>query len=326
MRPTGTRKSTSRRLFARAPESSIQASAIGRLGRSTRAVSSRARAVGDRGSDSTRRGRPLGDHVPPVATAARAEIDHVVGGADGLRVVLDDEHRGAHVGELPQVRQEAARVARVQADGRLVEHVEGAGQAAAELRAEAQPLHLAPRERVRGAVEGEVAEADLLRRTPAVAGAPRAAPSRSSASLPSKRHVLTRASALATERAVVCAYVSPNMRTPRGTALRREPGARRRTSRRVPRTPRCVAGPPSTPVPSHASQRPCLVLNENHRGSSSGTPVPQLRARAVRREHLLRVGGARRRPGRTRRPRARAPSPHASARSNVARSRSASLP
>ena len=31
----------------------------------------------------------------------------------------------------------------------------------------------------------------------------------------------------------------------------------------------------STPVPTHASHRPCLVLNENQRGASSGTPVPQ---------------------------------------------------
>ncbi len=162
MRPTGTRKSTSCRLFARAPESSIHASAIGRFGRSTRAVSSSARAVGERGSDEDLRGRPLGDNVTAVAAAARAEIDHVVGRADRLRVVLDDEHRRAHVRQLPQVREQPTRVARVKADRRLVEHVERARQAAAELRAEPKALHLAARERGRRAVEGKVAEAHLL--------------------------------------------------------------------------------------------------------------------------------------------------------------------
>src|SRR5262249_60299679 len=32
---------------------------------------------------------------------------------------------------------------------------------------------------------------------------------------------------------------------------------------------------PSSPVPSQFSHRPCAVLKENQRGSSSGTAVPQ---------------------------------------------------
>ena len=106
----------------------------------------RARRGGARIREHLRR-RSLGHDVAAVATAPGTEIDHVVGGADRLGVVLDDEHRRAHVRELPQVREQAARVARVQADGRLVEHVERARQPAAELRAEAEPLHLAARER-----------------------------------------------------------------------------------------------------------------------------------------------------------------------------------
>src|SRR5580658_9177357 len=50
----------------------------------------------------------------------------------------------------------------MEADRGLVEHVEGTGQPAAELRAQTQSLHLASRQRRRRPVEGEVAEAHLL--------------------------------------------------------------------------------------------------------------------------------------------------------------------
>ena len=53
-------------------------------------------------------------------------------------------------------------VARVQADGRLVEHVADALQVAAELRRQADALRLAARERGRAAVQREVAEAHLF--------------------------------------------------------------------------------------------------------------------------------------------------------------------
>ena len=62
---------------------------------------------------------------------------------------------------LERVEQDRV-VARVQADGRLIEHVADALQVRAELRGEADALRLAARERRRGAVELQVAEADAL--------------------------------------------------------------------------------------------------------------------------------------------------------------------
>ena len=65
----------------------------------------------------------------------------------------------------PSLRQRVeqdAVVARVQADRRLVEHVAHALQVAAELRRQADALRLAARQRGRGAVERQVAEAHLL--------------------------------------------------------------------------------------------------------------------------------------------------------------------
>ena len=59
---------------------------------------------------------------------AEAEIDDVVGDLDHVGVVLDDEHRVALVAELAEDVDQPQVVARVQADRRLVEHVERADE------------------------------------------------------------------------------------------------------------------------------------------------------------------------------------------------------
>ena len=70
---------------------------------------------------------------------------------------------------LPSVAQPLERrdqtvvVALVQADRRLVEDVEDADELRADLGREPQPLRLAARERLRGAVELEIADADVAR-------------------------------------------------------------------------------------------------------------------------------------------------------------------
>ena len=96
-----------------------------------------------------------------VLARARADVDDPVGGADGVFVVLDDDERVAEVLELDEGVDEAAVVALVQADARLVEHVEHAGEAGADLGREADALRLAAGERRRRARQVEVAEADL---------------------------------------------------------------------------------------------------------------------------------------------------------------------
>ena len=103
------------------------------------------------------------DHdVSAAPSTARPHVDDVVGGADGLGVVLDDQHGAAGVHQRAQVVEERLRVARVQTDGRLVEYVERAGETAAELRREPQTLHLAAGEGAGSAIEREVAEPDVV--------------------------------------------------------------------------------------------------------------------------------------------------------------------
>ena len=78
---------------------------------------------------------------------ARAEVDDVVGHADRLFVVLDDDDRVAEIAQPRQRGEQLAVVALMQPDRRLVEHVQHAGQIRADLRGQADALSFAARQR-----------------------------------------------------------------------------------------------------------------------------------------------------------------------------------
>ena len=101
------------------------------------------------------------DDLAAVLAGAGADVDDPVGGADGVLVVLDDDQGVAEVAQAHQRLDEPVVVALVQADRRLVEHVEHADQAGADLRGEPDALRLAAGERAGGAVEAEVVEPDV---------------------------------------------------------------------------------------------------------------------------------------------------------------------
>jgi hypothetical protein len=103
-----------------------------------------------------------------VDARARAHIDHVVGGADRLLVMLDHEHGVAEPAKALKGLEQAVVVLLVEADRGLVEDVEDARQAAADLAGEADPLALAARERAAGAVEMEIVEPDIVQETEAL--------------------------------------------------------------------------------------------------------------------------------------------------------------
>src|SRR4029079_8752110 len=92
---------------------------------------------------------------------ARADVDDPVGAADGVLVVLDDDEGVAEVLEPDQGLDEPLVVALVEPDRRLVEDVEDADQARADLGGQPDALGLAAAERARGPVEGEVVETDV---------------------------------------------------------------------------------------------------------------------------------------------------------------------
>ncbi len=106
-------------------------------------------------------GVPCATTCAAVHAGAGAEVDDVVGAADRVLVVLDDDHRVAEVAQPHQRVEQALVVALVQADRRLVEDVHDADEAGADLAREADALRLAARERLGAAIERQVVEADV---------------------------------------------------------------------------------------------------------------------------------------------------------------------
>ena len=107
------------------------------------------------------RGRALRDDLAAVHAGAGPEVDDVVGLADRLLVVLDDDHRVAEVAQAMQRVEQALVVALVQADRGLVEDVHDADQARADLAREPDALGFAAGQRFGAAVERQVVEADV---------------------------------------------------------------------------------------------------------------------------------------------------------------------
>ncbi len=92
---------------------------------------------------------------------AGADIDDVIGGEDRVLVMLDDDDGVAEVAQAAQRAEQPLIVALVQADRGLVEHIEHAGEAGADLAGEPDALALAARERARGAGERQVFQPDI---------------------------------------------------------------------------------------------------------------------------------------------------------------------
>ena len=121
--------------------------AASRAGASRARESSRARRGTPRQRARVRgdlRGRALRDDLAAQLPGPGPEVDDVVGREDRLLVVLDDDDGVPEIAHREQRVQQLAVVALVQADRRLVEDVQDAGQARADLRREADALPSPP--------------------------------------------------------------------------------------------------------------------------------------------------------------------------------------
>jgi hypothetical protein len=96
-----------------------------------------------------------------VDAGAGPDVEDVVGLQDRVLVVLDDDDCVAEVAQALQRAEQALVVALVEADRGLVEDVQNARQARADLAREADALALAAGEGTGGAGEGEVFESDV---------------------------------------------------------------------------------------------------------------------------------------------------------------------
>ena len=100
-----------------------------------------------------------------VNSGARAKIDNVIRAPHRFFVVLDDDERVSFFAQRRQRVEQAQIIARMQTDGRLVEHVKDAAQIRAELRRQANPLRFAAAQRFGRTPEREITEPDVLHET-----------------------------------------------------------------------------------------------------------------------------------------------------------------
>ncbi len=104
---------------------------------------------------------PSATTCPPFDPGGRPHIHHVIGGEDRVLVVLHHQHRVAEIAQPAQRAEQPFVVALVQADRRLVQHIQHAGQPRADLAGEPDALALPARQRGRAARQGQVIEPDI---------------------------------------------------------------------------------------------------------------------------------------------------------------------
>ncbi len=93
---------------------------------------------------------------------ARPHVENVIAAPHGFLIVLHHEQAVSLVPQGGQGVEQGHVVARMQADGRFVEHVEHAAQIGTQLRSKADPLALAAAERDGAATQLQIAEADFV--------------------------------------------------------------------------------------------------------------------------------------------------------------------
>jgi hypothetical protein len=113
--------------------------------------------------------RPLGHEFPAVTTRSRSQIDNMVGGANRLLVVLDDQHRVPEITKPLQGLEQPTVVSLVEPNRRLVENVQDTDQPAADLSRQPDPLGLAASQCSGRPLEGQVVEPDRHQKRQSVA-------------------------------------------------------------------------------------------------------------------------------------------------------------
>ena len=107
-------------------------------------------------------GRSAEHQLPPVSSAARPDIDDVVGAANDRLIMLDDDERVSLVAQGVHDVHQPAGVARMQPDGRLIHDEKRIHQRGAEAGREIHALDLAAGQRAGRAIERQIPESDLV--------------------------------------------------------------------------------------------------------------------------------------------------------------------
>ena len=102
-----------------------------------------------------------GNHAAALLSGLRAELDHIVGMPEHLRIVVHEHHRVAVVHEVIHHPQKPLEVRRVHSYRGFVEHVQYARGPVAHRAGELHSLAFSCRKRGSGAVEAQVTQSEF---------------------------------------------------------------------------------------------------------------------------------------------------------------------
>jgi len=108
------------------------------------------------------RRRALCGDLTAVRPGLRPQLDHVIGCAHHRVIMLHDEHRIAQIAQALERADEPLIIRRVQANAGLVQHIEHASQARADLCGQPNALGFATTERATLAVQRQIAEPNIF--------------------------------------------------------------------------------------------------------------------------------------------------------------------
>ena len=106
--------------------------------------------------------RALGDDAAAFLARARPHFDQMLRMLEHMDIVVHDDDRIAVCQKVVHHAEESLDICRMQADRRLVEHVENACRPVAHRTRELHTLALSCRERIARAVKRKIAKAELL--------------------------------------------------------------------------------------------------------------------------------------------------------------------
>ena len=108
-------------------------------------------------------GRAGSENLAALLARTGPHVDEIVGRTHGVLVMLDDDDGVAEVPQVGEALQKPFVVTLMQADARLVQNVKHAREPRADLARKPDALHLAARQRVGAAVQGEIAQTHVLK-------------------------------------------------------------------------------------------------------------------------------------------------------------------
>src|SRR5438105_1574569 len=100
-------------------------------------------------------------------TSAGAQVQNIIGVADGVGIVFDHEHRVAEIAQAFQRAEQAIVVALMQPNAWLIQNIKDSNQASADLGGQTYPLGLATAQCAALAAKRQITQADILQKAQA---------------------------------------------------------------------------------------------------------------------------------------------------------------